>query len=367
MKAIALTPGTTNVRLVDRSEPRISEADEVKLKVLQVGICGTDREEAAGGRADAPPGATELVIGHEMFGQVVETGAAVGSVKPGDFGVFMVRRGCGHCLPCDLNRSDMCESGDYSERGIRFRDGYDCEFVVDQAAYLVRLPKELAEIGVLTEPLSVAEKAIDAALRVQIGRMPALRDPANWLRGRQTLVAGLGPVGLLAAVALRLRGAEVIGMDVVDAGTSRPALLEALGGVYVDGRKTSVSDIRQKFPSIELIFEATGRATIEFDLLEALGINGVYALTGIPGGDAAMSIHGGDLIRRLVLRNQVMLGSVNESIAHFHMAVDDLAAARQRWGDLIQRIITHRFPYTAFGSALRDHRPDEIKAVLQWA
>ena len=107
MKAIALTPGTTNVRLVDRSEPRISEPDEVKLKVLQVGICGTDREEAAGGRADAPPGATELVIGHEMFGQVVETGAAVGSVKTGDFGVFMVRRGCGHCLPCDLNRSDM--------------------------------------------------------------------------------------------------------------------------------------------------------------------------------------------------------------------------------------------------------------------
>ena len=366
MKALALTPGTTNVRLVDRPEPGISAPDDVKLKVLRVGICGTDREQVAGGRADAPPGAAELVIGHEMFGQVVETGGAVASVKPGDYGVFMVRRGCGHCLPCNLNRSDLCESGDYAECGIRFRDGYDCEFVVDQAPYLVRIPSALETVGVLTEPMSVAEKAIDVALRIQIGRMPALRDPANWLRGRQALVAGLGPVGLLAAFALRLRGAEVIGMDVVDQGTSRPALLTAIGGVYVDGRQTSAGGIRDRFPPIELIFEATGRATVEFDLLDALGINGVYALTGIPGGDDPMSIHGGELIRRLVLRNQVMVGSVNESLAHFNMAVEDLGAARDRWGNAIDRVITHRFPYAAFDNALREHRAGEIKAVLEW-
>jgi glucose 1-dehydrogenase len=366
MKAIVLTPGTTNARLADRPEPVISASDEVKLKVLRVGICGTDREEIAGGRADAPPGSNELVIGHEMFGQVVETGAAVDSVKPGDFGVFMVRRGCGHCLPCNLNRSDMCESGDYTERGIRFRDGYDCEFVVDQASYLVRLPPDLSGIGVLTEPMSVAEKAIDAALRIQIGRMPSVRDPAAWLRGRRVLVAGLGPVGLLAAFALRLRGANVIGMDIVDSNTSRPVLLGAIGGVYVDARKTGVGELRRQFPQIELIFEATGVATIEFDLLEALGINGVYAITGIPGGDRPMTIHGGDLIRRLVLRNQVMVGSVNESLAHFNMAVDDLGAAKKQWGEAIDRVITHHFPYTAFNEALRNHRPDEIKAVLEW-
>ncbi len=366
MKALAITPGSSNARLVDRPEPRISAPNEVKLKVIQVGICGTDREEVAGGRADAPPGTTELVIGHEMFGQVVEVGGGADSFKPGDYGVFMVRRGCGHCLACNLNRSDMCESGDYSERGIRYRDGFDCEFVVDESSYLVRLPADLADIGVLTEPMSVAEKAIDAALRIQVGRMPSLRDPAAWLRGRQALVAGLGPVGLLAAVVLRLRGADVIGMDIVDPETSRPQLLRAIGGTYVDGRKLTVTDLQRQCPSIELIFEATGVATIEFDLLEALGINGVYVLTGIPGGDRPLTIHGGDLIRRLVLRNQVMVGSVNESLAHFNMAVEDLGIAKKKWGDAIHRIITHRFPYTAFDDALRTHRPDEIKAVLEW-
>ena len=47
MKAIAVIPGTRTVRLVDRSEPSIAEPDEIKLRVLRVGICGTDREEAA--------------------------------------------------------------------------------------------------------------------------------------------------------------------------------------------------------------------------------------------------------------------------------------------------------------------------------
>ncbi len=77
MKAIAIVPGTTTVRLVDRPEPSIAAPDDVKLRVLRVGICGTDREEAAGGRALAPEGQQELVIGHEMFGQVVDVGKNV--------------------------------------------------------------------------------------------------------------------------------------------------------------------------------------------------------------------------------------------------------------------------------------------------
>jgi threonine dehydrogenase-like Zn-dependent dehydrogenase len=118
MRALAVVPGTTQVNLVDRAEPSIAAPDEVKLRILRVGICGTDREEAAGGRSLAPSGQKDLVIGHEMFGHVVETGKAVTRVKPGDYAVFTVRRGCGKCLPCAMNRSDMCRTGEYTERGI---------------------------------------------------------------------------------------------------------------------------------------------------------------------------------------------------------------------------------------------------------
>ena len=118
MKAIANLTGTSTLHLLDRPEPTLSADDEVKLKVLRVGICGTDREEAAGGRAKPPTGQKELVIGHEMFGQVVAIGKSVSRVNVGDFAVFTVRRGCGKCLPCLMNRSDMCQTGEYTERGF---------------------------------------------------------------------------------------------------------------------------------------------------------------------------------------------------------------------------------------------------------
>src|SRR5438270_6394436 len=163
MKAIVLIPGTTDVHLDDRPEPAITAADYVKARVLEVGICGTDREEAAGGRSAPPPGRSDLVIGHEMFGRVVDVGRDVHSVAVGDYAVFTVRRGCGHCPACAMNRSDMCYTGDYADRGIRHQDGYQTEFVVDSEQYVVKVPPEIGTIGVLAEPMSIAQKAIEEA------------------------------------------------------------------------------------------------------------------------------------------------------------------------------------------------------------
>lgn len=366
MKAIALQPGTTTVTLVDRPPPVLSTADAVKVRILRVGICGTDREEAAGGRALAPSGQKELIMGHEMFGQVVEVGQAVTRVKPGDYAVFTVRRGCGRCLPCDMNRSDMCRTGAYNERGIWGMDGYQSEFAVDREQFIVRVPPELAEIAVLTEPLTIAEKAIDQALRMQFVRLPDAQATLDWLVGRRCLVAGLGPVGLLAALVLRLRGAEVFGLDIVDPGTARPKWLSHIGGHYLDGRKVHPDRVSADVGPMELIFEATGVPCLEFQLLDALTLNGIYMLTGIPGGDRSIPVGGAELLRRMVLDNQAMVGSVNAARTHFQMAVDDLAQAHRMWGDHVARLITHRHPFTDFETALHKHPPDEIKAVIEW-
>src|SRR3984885_12176146 len=113
MKAIAIVPGTAGSRLVERPEPSITAQDEVKVRIIRVGICGTDREEVSGGRAQAPDGQSELVIGHEMLGQVVSAGSSVTRVKPGDYAVFTVRRGCNECACCLMNRADMGQTGKY--------------------------------------------------------------------------------------------------------------------------------------------------------------------------------------------------------------------------------------------------------------
>ncbi len=366
MHAIALRPGTTDVRLVERPEPDVNGPDEINVRILEVGICGTDRDEASGGRAEAPPGADDLIIGHEMLGQVTAVGPGVGSVKPGDYAVFTVRRGCGRCPACAMNRSDMCYTGGYVERGIKQRDGYQAEYVVDREQYIVKVPPPLRPIGVLAEPLSVVEKAIAEAVSIQVQRLPDVGKADDWLARQTVLVAGLGPIGLLAAMALRLRGAKVLGLDIVDEETERPQFLQQLGGAYVDGRQTSPTRLYEAHGDIHLILEATGVASLEFDLLSALANNGIYVLTGIPAGDRPLSVDGAAIMRQLVLRNQVIVGSVNASREHFQLAVDDLAQAQARWGSLIEKLISHRLPYTEYEQALTQHPADEIKTVLVW-
>jgi glucose 1-dehydrogenase len=366
MKALAIVPGTKDVRLVDRPEPSIQADDEIKLKVRRVGICGTDREEVSGGRAKAPAGHNDLVIGHEMFGQVVDVGKAVTRVKPGDFAVFTVRRGCGKCLPCDMNRSDMCLTGDYTERGIWGADGYQAEFVVDKELYVVQVPSELEPVGVLCEPLSVAEKAIHEAVRVQMARRPDALATPDWLFGRRCLVAGLGPIGLLAALILRLRDAEVYGLDIVDQSSARPQWLKAIGGQYVDGRQVQADQVDDKLGPMEFIFEAAGIAKLEFGLMDALAEAGAYVLTGIPGGDRPTQVSGAALMRDFVLDNQIMLGSVNASRGHFQMAVEDLSQAHLKWGDHLAKLITNLVPHDRFQDAFQGHDEDEIKVVVEW-
>ncbi len=367
MKAIAITPGTSTLQSIERPEPPLGAADEIKVKVLEVGICGTDREEAAGGRAKPPDGQTQLVLGHEMLGRVVEAGPEVRRVRPGDYVVLSVRRGCGRCLPCAINRPDMCQTGEYRERGIWRMDGYQTEFVTDSESYAVPVPEALKTVAVLLEPFSVAEKAIEEALRLQSSRSPSASVSPSWISGGRALVAGLGPVGLLAAVALRLRGAEVFGFDIVEPDSARPKWLEEIGGAYIDGRRFPPAQAKEKVGSMDFIFEATGATALEFNLLEALSRNGIYVLTGIPGGDRPVQVPGAALIRQLVLNNQAMVGSVNAARDHFEMAVRDLHFAFLRWGALLEKVITRRYPVSEFREALTRHPADEIKSVIAWA
>ena len=366
MKAISLVPGTTNISLDEVVEPVIEQSDEIKMKVLQVGICGTDREEAEGGRADAPAGKQELIIGHEMFGEVVETGSSVTTVKPGDFGLFTVRRGCGKCNPCNHNRSDMCSTGDYTERGIKAADGFQSQFVVDKEQYFIKVPDEVKELGVLTEPMSVASKAIDEALIIQGARFKDFEDPNQWFKGKKALVAGIGAIGILAAFALRLRGAEVYGVDIVDENSLRPQVLRQIGGKYVNGNDVKITDLDDFLGEVDFVFEAVGLATLQIELIDALGVNGIYVATGIPGGNRPITLNGSDLMRQLVLKNQIVLGSVNASPDHYRMAVEDLQGCKEKWPEAISRVITERVPFSEFKTALRVQSQDEIKVVVEW-
>src|SRR5262245_4355375 len=138
MKAIAAVPDRKEVVLINHPEPRLEKPTQVKVRMLDVGVCGTDREICSFEYGTPPVGSPHLVIGHESLGEVVEIGPEVHRVRIGDLVVPMVRRPCPHkhCLACGKGRQDFCYTGDFRERGIKGMHGFMTELVVDDQIYM---------------------------------------------------------------------------------------------------------------------------------------------------------------------------------------------------------------------------------------
>src|SRR5437773_2280912 len=204
MKAISVFPGKPNsVHVAELPKPSVDQVPNgrgVLVKVLRVGVDGTDKEINAAEYGAAPPGYDLLVIGHVGFGQVEAVGPNVTELKPGDYVVATVRRP-GKSIYDLIGTNDMTTDSVYFERGINLRHGYLTEYYVDDVEFIVKVPASLKEIGVLLEPTSVAEKGIEQAYEIQ-------RRLKVW-RPQRAAVLGAGPLGLIAALALRLRGLEV--------------------------------------------------------------------------------------------------------------------------------------------------------------
>jgi threonine dehydrogenase-like Zn-dependent dehydrogenase len=347
MKALAVFPSQRAVKLVDHPEPAVTTPTGVKLRMLAVGICGTDREIVSFQYGTPPAGSEYLVIGHESLGEVMEVGAAVRRVKPGDLVVTMVRRPCPHpeCLPCREGRQDFCTTGDFTERGIRGAHGFATEFVVDDEVYMNVVPAALREVAVLAEPLTIAEKAITQVWQVQ-RRLPwiAPEKPPAQGRSPRAVVLGAGPVGLLGAMALVRGGFETTVYSRASGPHDKAGLVSSFGATYVAAETTTLDELATRIGNIDLVYEATGAARVSFQMLERLGTNGVFVFTGVPGRKAPIELDADLIMRRLVLDNQVVFGTVNASRADYEAAIRDLGAFVQSWPDAVRRLITGRHP-----------------------
>ncbi|MGE5850277.1 MAG: alcohol dehydrogenase catalytic domain-containing protein, partial [Candidatus Methylomirabilota bacterium] len=170
MKAIAVFPGKPNsVHLGDLPKPSLTEVPDgrgVLVKVLRVGVDGTDKEINAAEYGAAPPGYDFLILGHESFGRVEAVGPKVWELQPGDYVVATVRRP-GSSIYDLIGTNDMTTDDTYFERGINLRHGFLTEYYVDDAEYIVKVPPTLKEVGVLLEPCTVVEKGIHQAYEIQ--------------------------------------------------------------------------------------------------------------------------------------------------------------------------------------------------------
>jgi glucose 1-dehydrogenase len=348
LRAVAVFPAEKTVRVIDHPETPLRRDSEVRLEILDVGLCGTDREIASFEYGTPPPGSPYLVIGHESLGQVIEVGSAVDRFRPGDLVVTMVRRPCGlpECPACAVGRPDFCVTGQFTERGIGGRHGFMTERVVDDQRYMIAVPQSLREVGVLVEPLTIAEKAMIEVGEVQ-DRLPWLKanDPATKIASTQrAVVLGAGPVGLLGAMALLRRGFQTWVYSLEPAGSPKALWVASVGGHYLCSRDVPIDALAKTVGNIDLIYEATGASQIAFKAMEALGINGVFILTGVPGRKGPIEIDADLIMRNLVLKNQLVYGTVNAGQDAFQAAVEDLAEFQRRWPQPLAALITGRYP-----------------------
>ncbi len=336
MKAIAVRPGTPgSVHLAELARPSLDDVPNgrgVLVKVLRVGVDGTDKEINAAEYGSAPPGYEFLVLGHESFGQVEAVGSNVTELQPGDYVVATVRRP-GTSIYDQIGTSDMTTDDTYYERGINLRHGYLTESYVDDAEFIVKVPGGLKEVGVLLEPTTVVEKGITQAYEIQ-------RRLRVW-KPRRAAVMGAGTSGLLAALILRLRGLDVTTFALTKKPYLNSDLIEAIGSRYVSTQEMPILDGAAKYGPFDLVFEATGYSPVVFDSMRALAKNGVLALSSVTGGDRKIEVSADKINLEFVLGNKVMVGTVNANREYFESGVRDLSQAELEYPGWLKRLLTH--------------------------
>lgn len=351
MKAIAVFPRAKRLETIDAKPAELETPSQVRVRVLEVGVCGTDREIASFQYGQPPEGSEYLIVGHESLGEVAEIGSSVEKLVPGDLVVASVRRPCGQpgCTACASGNQDFCYTGLYKERGIKQLHGYMAETYVEEERYLYKLPRELAGVGVLTEPLTIGCKALRQVFEVQ-ERLPwscsadGVREGGgNSIQCRRALVLGAGPVGLLGAMLFAEAGFETIVYSRLDSDSEKLDIVKGIGSVFVRAEEVKAPDLRKRIGSVDAIYEATGASQLAFEVLATLGPNAVFVFTGVPGRKAPVPLDTSCIMQNLVLQNQILLGTVNAAAKDYVSAAAALGRFRNRWPGLLERLKTGSF------------------------
>jgi threonine dehydrogenase-like Zn-dependent dehydrogenase len=344
MKAVAVLPGKPNSvhlrdipvpTLTDQPHPhvcKIPPGRAVLVKVLSIGVDATDREINEALYGNAPPGGDHLVIGHESFGRVVAVGDLVSEVVPGDYVSCTVRRP-GKSVFDAIGRNDITSEETYYERGINLCHGFLTEMFVDDAEFIVKVPRNLKHLGVLSEPASVCAKAIEQAYLAQ--HRLQVWEP------RRAFVLGAGQIGLLATMMLKLRGLEVHTLATKIGPNRKSEIVEAYGATYVSTAQTPLAELAKMVGKPDLIFEATGNAEICFRAMEVLALNGALIWTSITGGSQEVTLDAARINLEWVLGNKLLVSSVNGNRRHFALGIQALSHGEHTYPGVTERILTH--------------------------
>jgi len=319
MKGVVLT-GIRQVMIADIPVPAIQQPTDVLLKVVRVGICGSDVHYYAQGRIGNQVVQYPYRVGHECSGVVEQIGERVRGVKPGDLVAVDPLVSCGHCEQCRRRRFNTCLNQRFLGCPGQM-EGCLCEYIVmpDACCYPVG-PELSAEEAALAEPLAVGLYAVRSAVP---------------LRGKKIAILGAGAIGLSVLLTARLD--EPAAVYVTDKLDYRLAAARRQGACWAGNpdRIDIVKDLQTQEPMLlDVVFQCCGEQEALDQAVELLKPGGHLMIVGIPEADrVSLAIHS-------LRRKELTLVNVRRQNECEQATIDLMREGRLQ----PQFLLTHRFP-----------------------
>lgn len=336
MKSIeVIEAGRLEIR--ERSNPYISDGNDVIIKIKAAGICGSDLHIYHGKN---PFATLPRVIGHEIAGEVLEIGSDVKNVKIGDKVTVNNVISCGECYSCKIGRSNVCKN--LKALGVHIDGGFSEYFKISSDNVYKVSEKISYEEAALSEPYSIVAQSVDrGGLRVD----------------DKALICGAGPLGLMLVQYLKSKGIFTMIMDIVDEKLNKSIELGA--DVVINPLKCNVKDVIQENTNNEgatLIFEATGSIKVfENCISDYSSQAGRIVVLGFPNEGA--SIKPSDIMKKEL---SVMGSRVNNN--KFPEVMEWMDSGRVK----PLEIISHRYDYKSIHEAMTliEESPDQVSKIV---
>jgi D-arabinitol dehydrogenase (NADP+) len=316
-------PGSFAV--TDVPTPEVGPAD-VRIKVLQAGVCGTDLHLHHGEYIGTYP----LIPGHEMVGEVEEIGADVTRFRPGERVTVNPNIHCGRCDHCLAGRLNLCASA--QGMGVH-RPGFFAEYATVDHRQVFSVESLELDTAVLVEPTACAMHGVETL---------------DIRPGSHALVVGAGPTGMLLAQLIAGGGAVSVTLaDIVAFKLDTASLLGVDHTVHLVGNADDDAEtLRRASPTgdgYDIVVEATGVTAVGEMCLPLTRSGGTFLVYGVARATERLAISPFDVFRREI----TIKGSYAE-MTSFGAAIAALRTRRARTDGLI----THRFALDDYGEAL---------------
>ena len=345
MRALIKAQAGPGLELADVPEPTCGP-DQVKIRVLRAGLCGTDLHIESWDDWAAATLRPPLITGHEFYGEIVQVGEDIAHLRVGQRCSCEGHIVCGECRNCRAGRRHLC----IHTQGIGVnRDGAFADYIVMPASNVWVQPDEIdPDLGAIFDPLGNATHT-------------ALQWP---LVGEDVVVTGAGPIGIMAAAIARHAGARYV--VVTDVSDYRLGLAKRAGADLVVNTATrSLRDAQRELgmrEGFDIGLEMSGAPAAVAGMIDNMNHGGRIAMLGLPTDP--YPIDWGKVITHMITIKGIYGREMYESWYAMSSMLQTSAALR----DAVRSCITHRVKaehwHEAFAAARSGHCG---KVVMDWS